>query len=232
PLSTSGAGDAKTATTSEAAPVAAHAVMKTLREMPARRRGLVIESAVGGQKVFLRTSEYEDGTPGEVFIDMHKEGASFRSLMNCFALSVSLGLQHGVPLQKYVDTFTFTRFEPNGLTKHPNIKMSTSVVDFAFRVLAMEYLGRTDLLHVKPNDLPDSSVVLDNRRSGTQEIQAMQNVAVATNAAVAASDASVLGKQLTELMGDAPPCSDCGHITVRNGACYKCVNCGNSMGCS
>ncbi|MBI4739524.1 vitamin B12-dependent ribonucleotide reductase [Candidatus Woesearchaeota archaeon] len=231
PLSTSGAGDAKTATNSEAAPVTARAAEKTHREMPARRRGLIIESSVGGQKVFLRTSEYDDGTPGEVFIDMHKEGASFRSLMNCFALSVSLGLQHGVPLQKYVDTFTFTRFEPNGLTRHPNIKISTSVVDFAFRVLAMEYLGRTDLLHVKPSELP-SSIMLDNRRSGIQEMQALQNVAVATNAALAASDASVLGKQLTEMMGDAPPCNDCGHITVRSGACYKCVNCGNSMGCS
>lgn len=233
PLSTSGAGDAKNSSITEIAPTATHTNIKTHREMPARRRGLVIESAVGSQKVFLRTSEYEDGTPGEVFIDMHKEGASFRSLMNCFALSVSLGLQHGVPLQKYVDTFTFTRFEPNGLTKHPNIKTSTSVVDFAFRVLAMEYLGRTDLLHVKPNELSPTSVVInDNGRSVTQELQAMQNVAVATNATVAASDASMLGKQLAEMMGDAPPCNDCGHITVRNGACYKCVNCGNSMGCS
>jgi ribonucleoside-diphosphate reductase alpha chain len=249
-LSTSASGDAKSSS-GDVASVAQVVAQKMHREMPARRRGLTIESSVGGQKVFLRTSEYDDGMPGEVFIDMHKEGASFRSLMNCFALSVSLGLQHGVPLQKYVDTFTFTRFEPNGLTRHPNIKTSTSVVDFAFRALAMEYLGRTDLVHVKPAELKQGvSVVLDDaRKSGSQQMKDAQSVVV-KNASVAAAasavasddvssaagsvvgEANAMTKQLSEMMGDAPPCSDCGHITVRNGACYKCVNCGNSLGCS
>ena len=94
--------------------------------------------------MYLRTGEYEDGTLGEIFIDMHKEGAAFRAMMNCFAIAVSMGLQYGVPLEEFVDTFTFTRFEPHGMVEgHPNIKMATSIVDYIFRVLAIEYLGRT-----------------------------------------------------------------------------------------
>ena len=102
----------------------------------------------------MRTGEYEDGTLGEIFIDMHKEGAAFRSMTNCFAIAVSLGLQHGVPLEEYVDAFLFTRFEPNGIVQgNPYIKMSTSIIDYIFRELAITYLGRADLAHVNPEDL-------------------------------------------------------------------------------
>ena len=120
--------------------------------LPQERKGTTVESRIGGHKVFLRTGEYSDGVLGEIFVDMHKEGAAFRSMMNCFAISVSIGLQHGVPLEKFVDIFTFTRFEPNGMTNHPNIRSATSVVDFVFRFLGMKYLGRTDFVHVKPVD--------------------------------------------------------------------------------
>jgi ribonucleoside-diphosphate reductase alpha chain len=103
--------------------------------LPQKRRGFTQEARVGGHKVFLRTGEYEDGTLGEIFIDMHKEGAAFRSLMNCFAMAVSVGLQYGVPLETYVEQFTFTRFEPHGVVGgHPNIKFATSIVDYIFRV--------------------------------------------------------------------------------------------------
>src|SRR5690606_4138870 len=110
-------------------------------------------------KVYVHTGEYTDGTLGEIFIDMHKEGAAFRSLMNCFAIAISLGLQYGVPLDEYVDAFVFTRFEPNGLvTGHPHVKMSTSIIDYIFRELAISYLGRNDLAHVLPEDLaPDAT---------------------------------------------------------------------------
>ena len=119
--------------------------------LPKKRSGFTQEARVGGHKIFLRTGEYEDGTLGEIFIDMHKEGAAFRSLMNCFAMSVSIGLQHGVPLSTYVEQFTFTRFEPQGQVEgHPNIKLATSIVDYLFRVLGVEYLHRYDLAHVKP----------------------------------------------------------------------------------
>jgi ribonucleoside-diphosphate reductase alpha chain len=122
------------------------------RSMPGRRSGYTQKAVIGGHKVYLRTGEYENGQLGEIFIDMHKEGAAFRSLMNNFAIAVSLGLQHGVPLEEYVEAFTFTRFEPNGpVVGHQNIKMATSLLDYIFRELAVSYLGRYDLAHVQPS---------------------------------------------------------------------------------
>lgn len=192
------------------------------RVLPKKRGGFTVEAKVGGHKVYLRTGEYEDGTLGEIFIDMHKEGAAFRSLLNCLAISISKGLQYGVPLEEFVDTFTFTRFEPNGLVDHENIKNATSVVDFVFRVLGMEYLGRTDFVHVKP---------LRQERSPQPTLPGISQAApeAATDVAPAIDGANQL---YANLMGDAPACSTCGHTTVRNGACYRCLNCGNSMGCS
>jgi len=132
-------------------------ITKYLRErhrLPDRRSGYTQKAVVGGHKVYLRTGEYEDDTLGEIFLDMHKEGAAFRSLMNCFAIAISLGLQHGVPLEEFVDAFVFTRFEPNGMVKgNDRIHMATSVIDYIFRELAITYLGRTDLSHVADEDL-------------------------------------------------------------------------------
>ena len=128
------------------------------RSLPGRRKGYTQKATVGGHKVYLRTGEYEDGKLGEIFIDMHKEGAAFRSLMNNFAIAVSIGLQYGVPLEEYVEAFTFTRFEPSGMVSgNDAIKMATSILDYMFRELAISYLGRNDLAHVQPSDiLPDA----------------------------------------------------------------------------
>ena len=124
------------------------------RRLPNRRGGYTQKAVVGGHKVFLRTGEYVDGTLGEIFVDMHKEGAAFRSLMNSFAIAISIGLQHGVPLEKFVDQFVFSRFEPNGMVEgHDRIMMATSVIDYMFRELAIQYLGRHDLAHVSEEDL-------------------------------------------------------------------------------
>ncbi|MGH7229663.1 MAG: vitamin B12-dependent ribonucleotide reductase, partial [Nitrospiraceae bacterium] len=124
------------------------------RRMPERRLGYTQKAIVGGHKLYLRTGEYGDGTLGEIFLDMHKEGAAFRSLMNCFAIAISLGLQHGVPLEEFVEAFLFTRFEPNGPVKlNDHIKMSTSIIDYIFRELAITYLGRHDLEQVVDDDL-------------------------------------------------------------------------------
>jgi ribonucleoside-diphosphate reductase alpha chain len=131
-----------------------HRYLAKRRKLPQRRAGYTQKAIVGGHKIYLRTGEYEDGTLGEVFLDMHKEGAAFRSLMNCFAIAVSLGLQHGVPLDEFSDAFVFTRFEPNGVVQgHDQIKMVTSVIDYVFRELAISYLGRTDLCQVQNEDL-------------------------------------------------------------------------------
>ncbi len=129
------------------------------RQLPNRRRGYTQKARVGGHKVYLRTGEYEDGTLGEIFIDMHREGAAFRSLMNCFAIAVSLGLQYGVPLEEFVEAFVFTRFEPNGPVQgNDHIKMATSVIDYIFRELAVTYLNRRDFMQVSEEDLRSDSI--------------------------------------------------------------------------
>ncbi len=129
--------------------------LKAEREkLPQRRKGYTQKAIVGGHKVYLRTGEYEDGRLGEIFIDMHKEGAAFRSLMNNFAIAISLGLQYGVPLEEFVDAFTFTRFEPAGLVRgNDSIKNATSILDYVFRELAVSYLARNDLAHVDPGEI-------------------------------------------------------------------------------
>lgn len=178
------------------------------RKLPYKRNGMTIEARVGGHQVYVRTGEFDDGRLGEIFIDMHKEGATFRSLLNCFAISISLGLQYGVPLQEFVDKFVFTRFEPAGFVDHPHLKQATSILDYIFRLLAFEYLGKIDLLHVKPES-KDKEVPVSVVQTGP-----------------------AIDTQLAAIMADAPLCSECGHVTVRNGTCYRCLNCGSSMGCS
>ncbi len=128
------------------------------RRLPGRRKGYIQKAVVGGHKVYLHTGEYGDGSLGEIFVDMHKEGAAFRSLMNNFAIAVSIGLQYGVPLEEFVDAFTFTRFDPSGVVEgNDEIRMATSVLDYIFRELAISYLGREDLAHATPGDMaPDS----------------------------------------------------------------------------
>jgi len=128
-------------------------VMREREKMPDRRKGYTQKAVVGGHKVYLRTGEYDDGRLGEIFIDMHKEGAALRSFINNFAIAVSLGLQYGVPLEEYVDAFTFTRFEPAGPVQgNDSIKYATSILDYVFRELAVSYMSRFDLAHVDPNE--------------------------------------------------------------------------------
>src|SRR5208282_3861159 len=123
-------------------------------KLPNRRKGYTQKAVVGGHKVYLRTGEFEDGRLGEIFIDMHKEGAAFRSLMNNFAIAISLGLQYGVPLEEFVEAFTFTRFEPAGYVQgNEAIKNATSILDYIFRELAVSYLARNDLAHVDPSNI-------------------------------------------------------------------------------
>jgi len=215
------------------------------RPLPTRRSGYTQKAEIGGHKVYLRTGEYEDGTLGEIFLDMHKEGAAFRSLMNCFAIAVSIGLQYGVPLEDFVHQFSFTRFEPNGVVqKHDHIKMATSIVDYIFRELAMTYLGRYDLVQVPPTDekvlKPKSShqkpfffmpPATDDGSSDmhTEVLHENGNGNGHTSEHVYAH-----AKEVAELQGyEGDPCRECGQFTmVRNGACLKCDSCGGTSGCS
>ncbi|MGC1488213.1 MAG: vitamin B12-dependent ribonucleotide reductase, partial [Albidovulum sp.] len=141
-------------------------IIKSHREkLPERRKGYTQKAIVGGHKVYLRTGEYKDGTLGEIFIDMHKEGAGFRAMMNNFAIAVSVGLQYGVPLEEFVDAFTFTKFEPAGMVQgNEAIKNATSILDYIFRELAVSYLDRSDLAHVKPE-----GASFDDLGGGTEE---------------------------------------------------------------
>jgi ribonucleoside-diphosphate reductase alpha chain len=147
--------------------------------LPHRRKGYTQKANVGGHKVYLRTGEYEDGRLGEIFIDMHKEGAAFRSLMNSFAIAVSIGLQYGVPLEEYVDSFTFTRFEPSGMvTGNDAIKMATSILDYLFRELAISYLDRHDLSHVNKDDLqPDTVGDADEEYGAMEAMEKLKEMA-------------------------------------------------------
>ncbi|MDX2065549.1 MAG: vitamin B12-dependent ribonucleotide reductase [Fimbriimonadaceae bacterium] len=177
------------------------------RTMPARRRGYTQKARVGGHKVYLRTGEFEDGQLGEIFVDMHREGAAFRSLMNCFAISVSLGLQYGVPLEEFVEAFVFTRFEPNGpVQDHSNIKMSTSIVDYLFRELALSYLGRTDLVQVKPEDLRGDTVGRPNQAPEYDEEEEADYVEADAVPGAARNDHTAAGFNLQAALpfGDNP----------------------------
>ncbi len=213
------------------------------KQLPAKRRGYTIKAKVGGQPLFVRTGEYGDGTLGEIFLDMAKEGATMRSLMNSFAIAVSIGLQYGVPLDEFVDKFTFTRFEPAGIVEHPNIKSATSVLDFVFRLLAYEYLDRNDLVHVQDPERMQQQEE-DDANAGQQELsqvrvtapaptaQTQKNVNIAPKPVAATADKTADIKKMMGTSADAPVCRNCGNITLRNGTCYMCPNCGTTTGCS
>src|SRR5207342_844470 len=144
-------------------------VMRERERMPDRRKGYTQKAVVGGHKVYLRTGEYDDGRIGEIFIDMHKEGAALRSFINNFAIAVSLGLQYGVPLEEYVDAFTFTRFEPQGPVQgNDSIKYATSILDYVFRELAVSYLERFDLAHVDLSEAGGFAAIGKGAEQGTQ----------------------------------------------------------------
>jgi len=264
--------------------------------LPPRRGGYTQEARVGGHKVFLRTGEYQDGTLGELFIDLAKEGATLRGILSCFAIAVSKGLQYGVPLEEFVDTFTFQTFEPRGMVEgHPNIKMANSIVDYVFRALGVEYLRRDELAQVPPDRIselpePKKGIAVDagvqlGLEEAAKELDIEAQVAAAqfvdgdddglariggtaspspdssstptrggsaagaqrlapgprtmssptangNGAATAGVQAAGIQAVLADKMGDAPLCDTCGHITVRNGSCYRCLNCGDSKGCS
>jgi ribonucleoside-diphosphate reductase alpha chain len=225
------------------------------RSLPAKRRGFTQKAKINGQAIFLRTGEYSDGTLGEIFIDMAKEGATMRSMMNCFAIAISIGLQYGVPLEEFVDKFAFTKFDPSGFVEHPNIKSTTSIVDFIFRVLGYEYLGRTDLVHVldkpevmntgaddwdeipsnleyaKENEQPELSSVRITPSSGSVTPQPVKNQRTAQSTK-AETGIDAMNTANKNMQSDAPACNVCGHIMMRSGTCYKCLNCGNQGGCS
>jgi ribonucleoside-diphosphate reductase alpha chain len=217
------------------------------KSLPNRRIGYTQKASVGGHKVYLRTGQYDDGTLGEIFIDMHKEGAAYRSLMNCFSIAISLGLQYGVPLEEFVEAFTFTKFEPNGMVAgHDNLKMATSVIDYVFRDLACKYLGRHDLVHVKPTDLESDKITGESKHEeplldmieGTKEVHHADGRVSTEKIYTRERDAGMVSQakkmQEARMKGyEGEACPECQSFTLlRNGSCMKCDTCGSTTGCS
>lgn len=227
-----------------------HRYIAKRRRLPDRRTGYTQKAKINGQSVYIRTGEYENGQLGEIFIDMHKEGAAFRSLLNCFAISISLGLQHGVPLEEFVDAFVFTRFEPSGMVLgNDKIKMATSVIDYIFRELAVTYLGRNDLSHVDDADIKTASPKLKiepefeseelisekfvelDKGEGKKPIELTAKKAVTGRPNNGGYSEKIREAREKGYTGDV--CSECQSITmVRNGTCLKCMTCGATSGCS
>jgi len=218
-----------------------HKYVARRQRLPFRRSGYTQKVKIGGQSMYLRTGEYENGQLGEIFVDMHREGAAFRSLMNCFAISISLGLQHGVPLEEFVDAFVFTKFEPSGMVAgSPHVKMTTSVIDYIFRELAVTYLERDDLAHVSPEEImtrklrPSEEDELEEqvakkvhqKKHPVTETEGATKIELEDEAETDYDRAKQLG-----YTGDS--CPECGSMTmIRNGTCQKCITCGSTTGCS
>ncbi|MCH2549528.1 MAG: vitamin B12-dependent ribonucleotide reductase [Alphaproteobacteria bacterium] len=185
------------------------------KRLPDRRKGYTQKAIVGGHKVYIRTGEYDDGSLGEIFLDMHKEGAAFRSLMNNFAIAISIGLQYGVPLEEFVDAYTFTRFEPSGPVEgNDAIKMSSSILDYIFREIAISYMGRHDLAHVEIDDLePDT---MGRGKSDETLIPELPPVGLAVSNGYIRSNLSVIegGKQNNESIQNT---EDSAHLTKATG---------------
>ena len=171
-----------------------------------------------------------------------------RSMLNCFAIAISIGLQYGVPLEEFVEKFVFTRFEPSGMVDHPNIKSTTSIIDFIFRVLAYEYLGRTDLVHVLDRPevsntgtdewdvIPSNNLDYDEKKPELSDVRILPQKTPQSKSqkekTKIETPMDVVNAAAKNMQSDAPACNVCGHITIRSGTCYKCLNCGNSLGCS
>jgi len=209
-------------------------------ELPNRRTGYTQKVVIGGHKLYIRTGEYPDGRIGEIFLDMHREGAAFRSVMNCFAIAVSLGLQYGVPLEDFLDAFVFTKFEPSGpVGGHDHIKFADSVIDFVFREIGLTYLARTQYAHVKPEKKPqppakNSHLDITDLEFAEVMRSTQQELTLPPSEPATKPNTKPSPREIAEMIGyEGDACTECGNFTlVRNGTCKKCDTCGATTGCS
>ncbi|HEV7486900.1 MAG TPA: vitamin B12-dependent ribonucleotide reductase [Thermoanaerobaculia bacterium] len=209
------------------------------RKLPDERESITHKFSISGHEGYITVGKYEDGTPGEIFITMAKEGSTISGLMDSFATMTSLALQHGVPLNFLVDKFTHTRFEPSGFTKNPEIPMTKSIMDYIFKWLATKFLDRESQAHagviLREDAAPVVTKPVPNVAPLTKEDASFVTSLGTPSVIAAPKDADGPNSRNTatfRYQQDAPSCSDCGSIMVRNGACYKCLNCGSTSGCS
>ncbi len=243
PLSVALKVDKEETETETAKPRAPEVPRAVRHELPHRRFGYTVKATIGGQRIYLRTGEYEDGRLGEIFIDIYKEGAAYRSIMNALAISVSLGLQYGVPLEEYVGKFLHFRFEPNGfVADHDHIRFCSSIVDYIFRDLALNYLGRTDVVQIPPKGpvprrigstggMEVEAAAPSSSAQASIEIKAPSDMGLSQKEW---DDDQAMAQKVAKASGyEGNACSDCGQFTmVRSGTCLRCLTCGGTSGCS
>jgi ribonucleoside-diphosphate reductase alpha chain len=191
------------------------------RKLPDERHAITHKFDIQGHEGYITVGLFEDGQPGEIFLVMAKEGSTISGFADAFAQAISYALQYGVPLQALVDKFSHVRFEPSGMTRNPEIRFAKSIVDYIFRWLASKFLSPEAQFHAGVNgrELEESGVRVSDQASASMDPPK-------TPAAKASPFATIQNQE------DAPPCSTCGSIMIRSGACYKCVNCGNTSGCA
>jgi ribonucleoside-diphosphate reductase alpha chain len=199
------------------------------RRLPDERRSITHKFSIGGHEGYMTVGMYDDGSPGELFVTMAKEGSVVSGLMDGFATSISMALQYGVPLQVLCDKFSHMRFEPSGFTGNPDIPIAKSITDYIFRWLSLKFLPSEDAQQVEEarKDLPPGSAPKGVKTAAAAVVEVKQLPPLARPPSP--SESAQFGAGLQQ---DAPPCPTCGCITVRNGACYKCLNCGSTTGCS
>ncbi|MBN1586706.1 MAG: vitamin B12-dependent ribonucleotide reductase [Candidatus Omnitrophica bacterium] len=195
------------------------------RRLPDERPAITHKFSVGGHEGYITVGTYEENRPGEVFIKMSKEGSTISGLVDCFATAVSLALQYGVPLEVLVNKFTHTRFEPSGVTNNPQIRFAKSIMDYVFRYLGYKFPLDTDA----PQTPVDPAI---EAKAEAAVASVTQNMTGGSTSTLSASSLEESEKRIFLAQADAPPCSECGSIMVRNGSCYKCLNCGSTSGCS
>ena len=218
PLNTS-----KDKTAAELAQAAAAALVTQpmRRKLPDERQAITHKFDIAGHEGYITVGLFEDGQPGEIFLVMAKEGSTISGFADAFAQAISYALQYGVPLQALVDKFSHVRFEPSGMTRNPEIRFAKSIVDYIFRWLASKFLSNEAQFHAGVNGRE-----LENGNGHTLTPTAPVPQPAAAAAASANPHSTIQNQE------DAPPCSTCGSIMIRSGACYKCVNCGNTSGCA
>jgi ribonucleoside-diphosphate reductase alpha chain len=196
------------------------------RRLPDERNAITHKFSIGGHEGYMTVGMYADGTPGELFVTMAKEGSVVSGLMDSFATSISMALQYGVPLKVLVDKFSHTRFEPSGFTGNPDIPIAKSITDYIFRWLSLKFLPSEEGMPVAKDMTPGAAPAAPRLAAAVRTVSATSVTPSPVIALPAREDSPYLAQ------ADAPPCPNCGSITVRNGACYKCLNCGTTTGCS
>jgi ribonucleoside-diphosphate reductase alpha chain len=207
------------------------------KRLPDERKAITHKFSIGGHEGYITAGMYQDGSPGEIFIVMAKEGSAVSGLMDAFATAISMALQYGVPLKVLCNKFTHSRFEPSGFTNNPRIPFAKSIMDYIFRWLALKFLSKEEQLRYMSEEFVDESdrSIQETQEGTTPDLTAYSPSSLPTGSDATSSNLNQIEQQekvVFQTQSDAPHCPECGSIMVRNGNCYKCIECGTTSGCS